>query len=320
MVRQSSGGGADGNGRCPSIVFRAGTRALWRAGHRGPSRDAAVRGQRGAGMARTVLIEALATTAGDTMTRFDRRILVGTAAAGLFLAMALAPAAAEAHGGWWRFHRRGAGALVGAAVVGAVIGAAVAAPSYEYGYPYAQPAPYRYAPPVVVAPAPGPQWMQLGLDVAGVAQASSRQATLSGMAASVQVRTSSHSLLALEVQSLTSDHTLDNRRDELDGLLAGRVYLWNAPLAPYLGLAGGVGRAAFEGNGYRVTSAELLGRIGLGLELRLGDHLVLEGEVGQVHRLHLEDAPPRFGDPCCGALMDQHESATEVRGGLAFRF
>jgi hypothetical protein len=266
---------------------------------------------------------------GDTMTRLDRRILMGTAAPGLFLLMSLAPTAAQAHG-WWRFHRHGGGGLIGAAVAGAVIGAAVASPGYGYGYERPAPpyyygpptyGPPTYGPPTVAAPAPPVPWMQFGLDLAGVAQSSSRHATLSGVSAAVQLRTSSHSLLALEVQSLGSDPGGAGRRDELDGLLAGRVYLWNAPLAPYLGLAGGIGRAGFQGNdGYRVTSSELLGRIGLGLELRLGEHLVLEGEVASLHRLHLDDQPPAFGDPCCASPIDQHERATEVRGGLAFRF
>jgi hypothetical protein len=267
-----------------------------------------------------MLKEAPDPKAGDTMTRLNRRILLSTAAPGLFLLMSLAPTAAHAHG-WWRFHRHGgAGPLIGAAVVGAVIGAAVASPAY--GYAYERPAPpYYYGPPTVAAPAPGPEWMQFGLGVAGVAQSSSRHATLSGMSAALQLRTSSHSLLALEVQSLGSERGVDGRREELDGLLAGRVYLWNAPLAPYLGLAGGIGRAGFESNGgIRLSSSELIGRIGLGLELRLGEHLVLEGEVASVHRLHLEDEAPSFGDPCCLAPMDQHERATEVRGGLAFRF
>jgi hypothetical protein len=42
--------------------------------------------------------------------------------------------------------------------------------------------------------------------------------------------------------------------------------------------------------------------------------------VASVHRLHLDDERPAFGDACCAGPTDQHERATEVRGGLAFRF
>jgi hypothetical protein len=196
-----------------------------------------------------------------------------------------------------------------------------AAHAYGRGWHPVPPGPraYGYA-PTVVRPA-WPEMPQLGLDLTGVVQSpSSRQPALAGIGVGLQLRTSSHSLLSLEIQSLDGDRGAGVRRDEVDGLLAGRVFLWNAALAPFVELGAGVGRASIQGRGYEATASQLLGRIGLGLEVRLGRHLVLEGELAQVHRLHLGDEPAQFGDLCCEAPQDRHERATEVRGGLAVRF
>jgi hypothetical protein len=216
------------------------------------------------------------------MTRRNPRISIGSAALGLFLSMSLASAAAQAGHRWWR---------------------GPAQRSFCCGPP----------------PFAEIEAVPLGLSVAGVIQSpQSGRLPLGGVAAALQIRTSSQTLLALEVQSLGSRQGPDGpRRDELDGLVVGRVYLWDAPLAPYLELAGGLGRASVEVNAFEVTAAQLLGRIGIGLELRLGRHLALEGQIAQMHRLQLGGAPSAFGDP---APMDHHERATELRGGLAFRF
>jgi hypothetical protein len=50
----------------------------------------------------------------------------------------------------------------------------------------------------------------------------------------------------------------------------------------------------------------------VGLELRLGRHLVLDGQVAQVHRLRMDGPGP--------SPVGDHERAAEVRGGLAFLF
>jgi hypothetical protein len=233
------------------------------------------------------------------MTRPARWFLIGSGVFGLFFWMSLAAAPAQAGHGWWRFHGR-------------------------FGVVVPPPSPCCYGPPVVVAPPPPVERepIQLGLDVQGVAQsAPARGVPLGGFAAALQLRTSSHSMLAFELLSLGAEGRPDRaRRDELDGLLVGRLYLWDAALAPYLELAGGAGRASVERDGISVTASQLIGRIGVGLELRLGRHLALEGEIAQVHRLHLDDEPSHFGDLCCAAPTDHHERATEIRGGLAFRF
>jgi hypothetical protein len=219
--------------------------------------------------------------------RRNPRILIGGAALGLFLSMSLAPAAAQAGHGWWRRPAPGPFCCYEPAVLEAVLDA-----------------------------------VQLGFSVAGVVQSPPIGGLpLGGIAAALRIQPSSQSLLALEIQSLGAEQGPDGpRRHELAGLVVGRVYLWNAPLAPYLELAGGLGRASVEMNAFEVRASQLVGRIGIGLELRLGQHLALEGEIAQVHRLRLGDDPSYDSDPCCAALLDHHERATELRGGLAFRF
>jgi hypothetical protein len=257
-----------------------------------------------------------------TTTWMKRAVLIGAAALGL---LSMTPGRAEAGRGWWRWHRGGGAAVVAGAVLGAAIGAAVAAPPppWTYSYPADGSCCYQPQPPPVVMSAP-PQagWydaVQPGLALAGVVQSGAhRAAPLGGIAAALQLRTSSHSLLAFEVQALGAERAPDGaRRDELDALLAGRVYLWDAALAPYLELAGGLGRASVEVNRLQVNASQLVGRIGIGLELRLGRHLALEGELASAHRLRLDDDLASY-DALWPA--EHHERATEVRGGLAFRF
>ena len=139
------------------------------------------------------------------------------------------------------------------------------------------------------------------------------QLPLGGVAAALQFRTSSHSLLSLELQSLGARRPSDDpRRSDVGGLVSGRVFLWNAALAPYLELAGGLGRAELRANDLEVHAVQLLGRFGVGLELRLGRHVVLDGQIAQMHRLG-------FDETASGAF-ESHERATHVRGGLALRF
>jgi hypothetical protein len=49
----------------------------------------------------------------------------------------------------------------------------------------------------------------------------------------------------------------------------------------------------------------------VGLELRLGDHVVLDGQIAQNHAMTFDDAIEAF---------DAHERATQVRGGVTLRF
>jgi hypothetical protein len=192
------------------------------------------------------------------------------------------------------------------------------------------PPPCCYAPPpppppieMMVAAPPPPEAapVHLGLAVAGLFQsAGAGQSPIAGVAASLQVRTSPRSLFGLELQSLASDRQpTRSRRNEVAGLMAGRLFAWDAALAPYLELAGGLGHASIDTAALEVSASQLIGRVGLGLELRLGPHLVLDTQLAQVHRLRLDDQPRLVAanDP---AFIGAHEQSTEVRMGLGYRF
>lgn len=253
----------------------------------------------------------------------------------------LAAANGSAHERRWQDHRRGPG--VGAALVaGALLGAAVglelefhvyggpaepppppAPPPPAYSYPvYPPPAPVYQPPPVAVVQPPPPASVpvQLGLAVSGVVQSPrSGQLPLAGVAATLQARTSSQSMLSLELQSLTAYGLADDRRrNDLAGLVAGRLFFWDAALAPYFEAAGGLGRSTVTEASFDMRASRLVGRVGLGVELRLGPYLVLEGQVAQVHNLRMASGTADATSP--PPAIGEHESATELRGGLAFRF
>jgi hypothetical protein len=182
------------------------------------------------------------------------------AAAGLALALMITLGTARDAHAW---PRRGpgphghVGLAIGAALVGAAIGAELSShvwldlhggappPVVYYGYggpPYPpppccyQPLPPpppplvigepMYAPPVAYVPT-------LGLAVNGLIQAPQARSATAGVAVSLQARTSARTLFALEVQSLRAERP-DRQRDDLAGLLVGRLFAWDAPLAPYL--------------------------------------------------------------------------------------
>jgi hypothetical protein len=181
-------------------------------------------------------------------------------------------------------------------------------------------------PPVVAQPAYEPELVlpRMGVSVAGLLQSPrSGQSPVAGIAGALQLRTSPHSLFTIELQSLSAEHepSGDQRRD-LAALFGGRLYPWNAVLAPYLELAGGFGRVSMSGGGLEASTSQLLGRVGLGLEMRLGPHLVLDGAVAQVHGLRLDD--PATGSAAAPAsdplFIGHHEQWTEIRGALAYRF
>lgn len=252
------------------------------------------------------------------MTRAQRSVIIGSAALTIFFVASLSASPAFARRGHWRLHGR------------------IYAPAVHvqvHSHPaYPAPAACCYPPPaptpavIVHGPAPAFDPPALGLAIGGAAHApASGQLPVGGVVAALQFRTSSHSLLAVELQSLGA-RTLSNdtRRSELAGLLAGRVFLWNAALAPYLELAAGLGHTSIESTGLEVNASQLLGRYGLGLELRLGRHLVLEGQIARVHKLRLERddhgvAYAAFG-PQDDRDVGEHERAVELRAGLAFRF
>jgi hypothetical protein len=267
-----------------------------------------------------------------------------TAAGLLFVLLALHGADAEARG---RHHNGRWGSVVGAAVAGAVVGAVLAAPVEARVYypapvvvarppvyytpppppPVYGPPPAVYAPPVVYAtPAPvyDPGFPRLGLSVMGTGQAShGDRAPLGGLAAALSLRTSSHTQVAFELQALGARRTSGGRRDDLAALVGGRVFFWNAAFAPYFELAGGIGRTDFSDDAYprlHDTAAQLIGRFGFGLELRFGQHLVLDAGVARVHRL-LFSEDDRYGgfDPVLVSDTGR-EHATELRAGIGFRF
>jgi hypothetical protein len=285
------------------------------------------------------------------MFKTKRPLVILSAATALFSFLALAPHPAQArHRHGWRAGGAVAGAVVGA-IAGAVIAdaiggsveAAVVTPSVAVqvqSYPAPPPPPppvYYPAPPAPPPPPPAvystpypasyypararDDYPQLGLSLAGAVQAGwADELPVGGVAGTLQLRTSSHSLLGLELQSLGGYRPSEGtRRTDMAALLAGRLFLWNAALAPYLELAGGLGRTSLEWGAYEARASQLLGRFGVGLELRLGRHLVLDGQIAQLHRLRLDDDGPRTV-ATAPSPFDRHEQATEIRGGVGIRF
>jgi hypothetical protein len=190
--------------------------------------------------------------------------------------------------------------------------------------PVYTPPPQAYYPPAPVAyAAPARRWdyPRVGLAVAGTVQTGrTQELPVGGVAAALQLRTSRHSLLGLELQSVGAYRPSDGtRRNDLDFLLSGRVFLWDMALAPYLELAGGVGRTSVHVSAYEAHASQLLGRFGVGLELRLGRHLVLDGQIAQLHRFDMSDDDVAHATRPV-ALLDAHERAVELRGGIGFRF
>jgi hypothetical protein len=273
-----------------------------------------------------------------------RSCVIGGATLAIFLTTALSSRDAHAHRGWGR--GRGGpsvGGFIAGAIVGAAVGAILAPPTVEvYGQPayaYPPPPPPPAPPPCCYAPPPPPMvFMQparpedapeVGLAASAVFQSPhSGQMPVGGVAIDLQLMGSPHTMLALELQSLgMHDLTRDERRTQLDGLLAGRLFLWDAALAPYFELAGGVGRTSVAVSGYDAAAAQLVGRAGFGLELRIGRHLVFDGGLARTARLRLYRDRPEEGslaglEPPASVVVaiDDYESATEARIGLGFRF
>jgi hypothetical protein len=278
------------------------------------------------------------------MLNRDRPFVIFTASAALFALLALAPQDAEArHRHRWRAGGAIAGAVVGA-IAGAVIADAVGASAEVHVRTYPAPPPppppvvYVPAPPAPPPPPPPPppvvyqpytqtyyspavrsEYPRLGLALLGTVQAGWGDTMPVGGAAGVlQIRTSRHSLLSLELQSVGAYRPSDGtRRSDLSALLGGRVFFWNAALAPYLELAGGIGRTSLEVGALEARASQIHGRFGVGVELRLGRHLVLDGQIAQLHRLRFDDEVVAVNQP---EPFDRHERATEFRGGIGVRF
>lgn len=174
---------------------------------------------------------------------------------------------------------------------------------------------------VVVVEAPrerGPARPMLGLGVSGLVNSGTEgEEAAGGLAAALQFRPSSRSLLSLELQSLERRRAWDgSQRDDIAALLGARLFLWDAAVTPYLDVAGGFGRASVACCAGTLHVGQLLGRYGLGLELRLGQHLILDAALAQVHRFKMS-RDDRFD---AVSPIDDHERTTEFRAGLTFLF
>ncbi len=265
------------------------------------------------------------------LTAVRKPILVLSAALALMFTLTAAPAEAQARGywrhhGWFGFHGGFRGWFFGPPIW---FGyhyetppppppPVYAYPSYP-SYPYAQPPPPVQVPAQPV-PAPAPYVyaqrdpVNIGFHLSGLVETPHYgDLPMGGVDAALQFRTGSHSLMSLELQSLGAHRLSDDlRRNDLRGLVSGRLFLWNAGLAPYLELAGGLGHASVESNALpRIEATQMVARVGVGLEVRLGEHVVLDGQVAQSHALTFDDGVDSF---------DPHERATQVRGGVTLRF
>jgi hypothetical protein len=177
----------------------------------------------------------------------------------------------------------------------------------------------QYVPAPVYAPAPAlvaaPLDPPVGISLLGVAQGSGDgRSSASGLGATLQYRTSTHAAMLFELQWVGEPPGSDGlRREDLTGLVGARLYPWNAPLTPYLEVAGGFGEATFScGCGEKLHTSQLVGRYAVGLELRLSPSWTLEGQLGRIHRLNFAADDPSLASPA--------EEAIEVHAGLGVRF
>jgi hypothetical protein len=245
-----------------------------------------------------------------------RTLMLGSAALVLFSFTALT--AGEAQAGGWHVH-------VEARPVVVVRPYYPPPPPPPPVWRYAPP-PVVYAPPrVVYVPRPAPPVviqaapvqtapMNLGLSFSGVVQEpTGGEPTSGGVSFKLQSMTWSRSMLFLELQGVTSPRTRDGFQRQDGALLLGtRLFLLDGPLTPYLEVAGGLGASTFTCCGEEMNSEQLVGRYGIGLELRLGQHLAFEAQVGQIHRWNY-----RTDDP---TITRRTERALELHGGLSLRF
>jgi hypothetical protein len=191
-------------------------------------------------------------------------------------------------------------------------------------YPYyPPPAPYYAPPPAVVQPAPYVVGPEMRISLSGVMQnpRSDYQLPVGGVGLGLQTRTSTLTMLGLELQALGADRpSHDEKRSQLDALVTGRLFFWDGCLVPFVELAGGIGQAAVEAGGFSTDATQLVGRVGLGLELRLGRHLAFEGALARTGRWAMGDDDTVAYLRESGPFIESHESATEGRLGLALRF
>jgi len=262
----------------------------------------------------------------------NRSSMFGSAALALVSLLALPAGEAQARGGWQVHVQVGS------------YGPPPPPPVYVPARPYAPPPPPVYVPPrpvVVVRPyyppppvrvvhhVPAPVYVEpvvverpshrgtIGLGVSGLAQLPGEEhgAETGGVAVTAHVRTSAHTLLLAEMQVVGAPQGPDGlRRRDLAGLLGLRLMPWNNSIAPFVEVAGGLGEATFYCCGQRLHSEQLVGRYAVGLELRLGPHLVFEGQMGRIHRF-TTDTEDHLISP-----EGEHTSAFEIRGGVALRF
>jgi hypothetical protein len=251
----------------------------------------------------------------------NRTSMLGSAALALVVSLAVAR---EAHAQGWRVHVR-AGVSVGTYAPPPPV--YYPAPPVVVVRPYYPPPPVRvvhYQPaPVYVAPAPAAVVVErpgergtIGLAVSGLAQlpADERDET-GGVAVTAHILTSPHAMLLGELQVVGAPRGPDGlRRRDLAGLVGARLLPWTGDVAPFVEVAGGLGEATFYCCGQELHSEQLVGRYALGLELRLGPHLVFEGQMGKIHRLTYDTEDP------VTSPESQHTSAFELRGGVALRF
>lgn len=245
--------------------------------------------------------------------------MLGSAALAVVSTLALLAQPAHARGGW----RVGVGISYGPPPPPPPPVVVVRPAPVVVVRPYYPPPPVRvYAPaPVMVAPAPvmveqpahGPV---VGLAAYGVAEVpGNEQPGTGGLALALQVRTSRHAMLLLEVEGVGAPHVPQGpRRADAAGLIGLRLLPWDGPLAMFVDLAAGLGESTFYCCGERLHSQHLVGRYGLGLELRLSPHLVLEGQLGRIHRLTYDTEDALLSPE------DEHRSALDLRAGVAFRF
>jgi hypothetical protein len=152
------------------------------------------------------------------------------------------------------------------------------------------PAPRYYAPPapvpVVVAPAPRyDEPRMFGIGVRGGLTGMSGGEQYFGIGGHLRLRPSKYVAIDLAAERMTSRKS-DVHRTDVPVTLGAQVYLMHGTFAPFLVGDLGVNFASASVDGYSLKSdaKQFVGRLGGGLEIRLGRHVAVSADARYVMR------------------------------------
>jgi hypothetical protein len=145
-------------------------------------------------------------------------------------------------------------------------------------------------PPPPGAPPPPPPWYNaavrrrvfeephVGLGIGGTGF-SFGDTQLGGASAHLRVRASHNVTWELALGVMGGKDEMGIERRDVPLTLGVHIYPWDSVLAPYFVAAGGGNFVREDFQGQHIDGTQFVGALGGGLELRLGHHLTLGGDV-----------------------------------------